>query len=149
MLIQQTSENGATFLLLALKSTTVHKHKMIITHPGSLSYGHHGAERRGGILCETKIYIYIYNLFFMWVLRGGKCMSRKSWMVLAMGLLCFYASMCVQVCSLSIGVRTALLGHDDPLPHQNYHCRPLSWLRFLNLDFCQNLLGQLPRHLLQ
>lgn len=51
--------------------------------------------------------------------------------------------------SLSIGVHTAPLGHDDPLLHQNYHCRPLSWLHLLTLDSCQNLSGQLPPHLVQ
>lgn len=37
--------------------------------------------------------------------------------------LCVCMSLCT---SPSTGVRTAPLGHDGPLPHQNYHCRPLS-----------------------
>lgn len=48
--------------------------------------------------------------------------------------------------SLSIGVHTAPLGRDDPLLHQNYHYRPLSWPRLLTLDSCQNLSGPLPPH---
>lgn len=61
-----------------------------------------------------------------------------------------YLRVCMSLCmSLSIGVHTAPLGHDGPLPHQNYHCRPLSWLHLLTLDSCQILSGQLPLHLLQ
>lgn len=62
-----------------------------------------------------------------------------------------YASVCVCVrvfrMSLSIGVHTALLGHDGHLLHQNYHCRPLSSLRLLSLGSCRNLSGRLPLHL--
>lgn len=49
----------------------------------------------------------------------------------------------------SIGVHTAPLGHDGPLLHQSYHCRPLSWLHLLTLDSCQNLSGQPPLHQLR
>lgn len=46
-------------------STTVHKHKMVITHPAlSLTYGHHGTEE-GGYMC-TCIYVY---LFFMAIMK--------------------------------------------------------------------------------
>lgn len=60
-------------------STTVHKHKMVITHPAlSLTYGHHGTEE-GGRMC-TCIYVY---LFFMAVMKNKRevrvCASSLEW----------------------------------------------------------------------
>lgn len=131
-------------------STTVHKHKMVITHPAYL-WLMGTMELRRVDICVICIWVY---LFFMGLMKGEKtaCMCVKSWMVLAMGLkgcLCMRLCVCVRVfrMSLSIGVHTALLGHDGHLLHQNYHCRPLSSLRLLSLGSCRNLSGRLPLHL--
>lgn len=86
------------------------------------------------------------NMYVCQVLNGVSNGTQEMFMYLCV---CARA-MCMFLCpSLSIGVHIAPLGHDGPLPHQNYHCRPLSWLHFLTLDSCQILSGQLPLHLLQ
>lgn len=49
-------------------STTVHKHKMVITHPAYLlTYGHHGTEGEYTCICSC-----VY-LFFMGIMKGEKC----------------------------------------------------------------------------
>lgn len=104
------------------------------------------------------MYVVVLYLFFHGNHeRREMCMYRYVRQVLngisnrTLGMFMYF---CVQVCVHvflyeSIGVHTAPLGRDDPLLHQNYHYRPLSWLRLLTLDSCQNLSGRLPPHLVR